>query len=467
MTDSKQGQDDTPHTMTRPVSSLDFLPPGSPEDPHSLHLVSAASSAPNFGFLYRPVGLSQREEDALRIHVLLMFYDDHALLWSSLEQHFHALDEKRLNSAIALLEELDDIEVEPAPAPNPWSPDDALVRLLPHPAPFAYGKQQSTYDPTLPLPWPGSHVYSPVVPETPGPPAFGFPVLLSENEYHAEVASEFPFPGSVSAGAAAFSSGRGRRKSGPGSRGSTLPSGLIMSQAAGGLQQGAQTPRATSTTTPSNPVGGGYATNVPQTFDVLHSLRMTVTPPSSDRWMSEENTPYFGPVSDREQGWMHKRLGQAMSGVDFLDLDQDAEPADNEKGTTEALATTKDSPSPTKKLTLLPATSDIHSLSLAMDDTLDIVKNAIAAQAAVKAASARENNASPRTESKKGRERLGVSFANADEINEFHAYPTAGQNSGLDVHDEGSDEEQGHAKTPIANPAGGWMRRLEKAYSYG
>lgn len=141
-----------------------------------------------------------------------------------------------------------------------------------------------------------------------------------------------------------------------------------------------------------------------------------------------------------------------MSGIDFLDLDQ-VEPSIEKEETATAIT-----PSPRGKPDLLPATNDIHSLSLGMDDTLDIVKNAMAAKAAT-----------TRPDSKKGRPRsgLGVSFANADEINEFHAYPTAGQHSGLDVHEELSDEEQGHAKTPIANPAGGWMRRLEKAYSSG
>lgn len=186
---------------------------------------------------------------------------------------------------------------------------------------------------------------------------------------------------------------------------------------------------------------------------------MTITPPSSDRWISEESTPNLEPVSDRDgEGWMHRRLGQAMSGIDFLDLDGVAEPSAEQ----DAAAVPTNTDIAKAKSVSLSATHDIHSLSLGMDDTLDIVKNAMAAQAA-------QASSSSRTESKKGRPRsgLGVSFANADEINEFHAYPSQGQHLGLEIHEELSDEEQGHAKTPIANPAGGWMRRLEKAYSYG
>lgn len=447
--------------MTAPVAALDTLPPGSPEDPHARHLISAPSTAPNFGFLYRPVGLSQREEDALRIHVLLLFYDEHALLWSSLEQHFHAMDEKRLNGAIALLEELDAVEVEPAPAPNPWSPDDALVRLLPHPIPLrTLGSTEEELDRTLPLPWPGSHVYSPVIPATPGPPAFGFPVLLSEGDYHAEQAAEFPFPGSVSAGAAAFSSGRtgGRRRSGPGSRGG-LPSGLTITQA---INHGSHTPRSIPATPKAHPMPAGYASNptLPTFSDALRNLPMTVTPPSSDRWISEESSPWFGPVTGGEQGWMDKRLGNAMSGVDFLDLDRvRGQDVDEEQEAEERPAQI----SAPKKTS--PPMDTPHSLSLGMDDTLDIVKNAIDAR---KSAAVKSNSAeSSRPTSKKGRERtgLGVSFAHADE---FHEYPGVGHASAFDAQGDGSDEEdQAQAKTPIANPAGGWMRRLEKAYSYG
>lgn len=450
--------------MTAP-SALDTLPPGSPEDPHAGHLVSAASATPNFGFLYRPVGLSQREEDALRIHVLLMFYDDHALLWSSLEQHFHGMDEKRLNSAIALLEEVDAVEVEPAPAPNPWSPDDALVRLVPHPLPppwLRVKEESQDVDRTLPLPWPGSHVYSPVVPATPGPPAFGFPVLLSEGDYHAEQASEYPFPGSVSAGAAAFSSGRpGRRRSGTGSRGG-LPAGLTITQAIPGLH-GSQTPRSIPATPKAHPIPGGYTSNpsLPTFTDALRNLPMTVTPPSSDRWISEESSPWFGPVTGGEQGWMDKRLGNAMSGVDFLDLDRMSG-----EGGEERAEKVEEVTAPMKRQS--PTTDVAPSLSLGMDDTLDIVKNAIDAANAKKSASVKPDSAeSSRLTSKKGRERtgLGVSFAHTDE---FHEYPGAEHGSAYDVHgDDEDDDEQGQAKTPIANPAGGWMRRLEKAYSYG
>lgn len=466
------------------MSTLGLLPPGSPDDPHSGHLVPPPAPAPpNFGFLYRPVGLSQREEDALRIHVLLLFYEDHALLWSSLEQHFHGLDEKRLNAAIAYLEEVDAVEVEPAPAPNPWSPDDALVRLIPHEPPFpppskADNSSESTLvlDRTLPLPWPGSHVYSPVVPATPGPPSFGFPVLLSETDYHAEQASEFPFPGSVSAGAAAFSSGRaatapqagGRRRSGAASRG-TIP-GLTLTQInpASATDQGSHTPRALRSATPSTNPPTGVSTF--PSFDLLRlQSTTTVTPPSSDRWMSEENSPWLPAADDAgEQGWMSKRLGQAMSGVDYLDLDQvrdqaggiaqqEASDRESENAPSTVSATTKPS---------LPTQSHEAPLSYEMDDTLDIMKKAMAAKPESAATSSSRNS------SKKGRERtgLGVSFANADEINEFHPPRSYEQNhaTAWEHHDDEDEEaDGGQAKTPIPNPGSGWMRRLEKAYSYG
>ncbi|KAJ9123936.1 hypothetical protein QFC22_000727 [Naganishia vaughanmartiniae] len=461
------------------MSTLGLLPLGSPDDPHSGHLVAPPVPAPpNFGFLYRPVGLSQREEDALRIHVLLLFYEDHALLWSSLEQHFHGFDEKRLNAAIAYLEEADAVEVEPAPAPNPWSPDDALVRLIPHQPPFPPAKTDNSsesnleLDRTLPLPWPGSHVYSPVVPATPGPPPFGFPVLLSETDYHAEQASEFPFPGSVSAGAAAFSSGRaasvpqagGRRRSGAASRG-TIP-GLTITQINPATDQGSLTPRAMLSATPTTNPSTGISTF--PSFDLLRlQSTTTVTPPSSDRWMSEENSPWLPAADDAgEQGWMNKRLGQAMSGVDYLDLDQVRDQAGGiaqEVGKHELekapLATT-----PSK--TVVPRQPHEAPLSYEMDDTLDIVKQAMAAKSQSAATS------SSRTSSKKGRERtgLGVSFANADEINEFHPPRSYEQNHATGWEEEDDDEEAaegGHAKTPIPNPGSGWMRRLEKAYSYG
>ncbi len=50
--------------------------------------------------------LSRRQLDAARVHTYLLFYDEHALLWSSLEQTFADWDEKRMNGAIAYLEEV-------------------------------------------------------------------------------------------------------------------------------------------------------------------------------------------------------------------------------------------------------------------------------------------------------------------------------------------------------------------------
>ncbi|KAJ9097643.1 hypothetical protein QFC21_004679 [Naganishia friedmannii] len=502
------------------MSTLDLLPPGSPDNPHSAHLTpSPAPTAPNFGFLYRPVGLSQREEDALRIHILLLFYDDHALLWSSLEQHFHGLDERRLNAAIAYLEEVDAVQVEPAGAVNPWEPDDALVRLIPHePSPPAFpaaaassntstpvsADPESTLvsDRTLPLPWPGSHVYSPVIPATPAPPAFGFPVLLSETDYHAEQASEWPFPGSVSAGAAAAaaaafgigSSGRsgggggggaGRRRSGAASRG-TIP-GLAITQintTSATDQGGSYTPRAgssgtpkTPTTTTHNPSTGIGISTFPS-FDLLRlQSTTTVTPPSSDRWMSEENSPWLSPAADDheagsdagERAWMSKRLGLAMSGVDYLDLDKVRDQARGEgvaeeAGEHEAAAASK-TPAPPTQPYKAP-------MSYEMDDTLDIVQRAMTMTAKPPPP---PPSSSSRDSSKKGRERtgLGVSFAHTDEINEFHPrsderdYTTAWDDHQEDQEGAEEEAEAGHAKTPIPNPASGWMRRLERAYSYG
>lgn len=74
-----------------PTSPLSHLPPGHPE-PTSPHLRSSH--------------LTEKELDAARIHVYLLFYEEHALLWSSIEQHFGEWSEKRLNGAMALLEEL-------------------------------------------------------------------------------------------------------------------------------------------------------------------------------------------------------------------------------------------------------------------------------------------------------------------------------------------------------------------------
>jgi hypothetical protein len=183
---------------------------------------------------------------------------------------------------------------------------------------------------------------------------------------------------------------------------------------------------------------------------------MTVTPPSSDRWVSEESSPWIGPVTDGEQGWMDKRLGNAMSGVDFLDLDRVRGTSEEEDAEEETKPTVVEIP---RKAT---STIDVPPvLSLGMDDTLDIVKKAIDARKSATATAAKSGSAeSSRPTSKKGR---GVSFA--DEINEFHEYPPG--RASADEQEDGSDEEQGQAKTPIANPAGGWMRRLEKAYSYG
>ena len=95
--------------MPPPQQDLDpltFLPPGSPDLfspplpvvslPRSFHTQSARGLE----------GLEQREVDGIRIHFYLLFYEEHALLWSSLEQHFEDMDEARINRAMAWLEEV-------------------------------------------------------------------------------------------------------------------------------------------------------------------------------------------------------------------------------------------------------------------------------------------------------------------------------------------------------------------------
>lgn len=88
-----------------PADPLLLLPPGSPDSftppiphislPRSFHPATARGLE----------GLSQREADGIRIHFYLLFYEEHALLWSSLEQHFEDMDEGRVNRAMAWLEE--------------------------------------------------------------------------------------------------------------------------------------------------------------------------------------------------------------------------------------------------------------------------------------------------------------------------------------------------------------------------
>lgn len=103
---------------------LSLLPPGSPEIPFdNPHLpdpqdptTTSTSSNSNPSQISLPrsfhsqslralSGLSQKEVDGIRIHFYLLFYEEHALLWSSLEQHFSDMDEVRVNRALAWLEE--------------------------------------------------------------------------------------------------------------------------------------------------------------------------------------------------------------------------------------------------------------------------------------------------------------------------------------------------------------------------
>lgn len=189
---------------TLTTNFLDFLPPGTPYYTPTDSQTPASTGPPartTHARFYEPLILDEKENDGIRIHMYLLFYEEHTLLWSMLEQAFVELDEKRLNRAIAWLEEVDAIEIEPVAAPNPWSPEDALVRLIPHPASgstspvtlagsqlHATTTRDPDVDPQLPLPWPGSHIFSPMHPATPGPPAglALLPVMVSEKEYEAE-----------------------------------------------------------------------------------------------------------------------------------------------------------------------------------------------------------------------------------------------------------------------------------------
>jgi hypothetical protein len=101
---------------------LSLLPPGSPDIPFdNAHLPDPQDPTSSSSNPYPPIslprsfhsqslralsGLSQKEVDGIRIHFYLLFYEEHALLWSSLEQHFSDMDEVRVNRALAWLEEV-------------------------------------------------------------------------------------------------------------------------------------------------------------------------------------------------------------------------------------------------------------------------------------------------------------------------------------------------------------------------
>lgn len=99
------------------MSTLDLLPPGLPDIPHSpprapsspssSHLShSQPHSATDASILRAFAHLPQNEIDGIRIHIYLLFYEDHALFWSSVEQHFWEFGEERMNRAVAWLEEI-------------------------------------------------------------------------------------------------------------------------------------------------------------------------------------------------------------------------------------------------------------------------------------------------------------------------------------------------------------------------
>ncbi len=202
--------------------------------------------------------LTQRQLDAARVQVCLLFYEDHALLWSSLEQTFPFWDERRLNRAIAYLEEVDAVEVDPAPAPNPWSPDDALVSVC------------STSNTKLPLPWPGAHIHSPQYPATPAPPTFGFTSLIP-SEGDDGISHEYPF--SVPSSAQAFS----------------------QQSATPGLRRGLSEMGNRSMTDIFR-FGSGLGMGLGMTGQPdLGLIPVTVTPPSSDSWFSQGPSEFVSP----------------------------------------------------------------------------------------------------------------------------------------------------------------------------
>lgn len=92
--------------MSKGQSTLDLLVPGSPDleksPGHSIILPRSFHKQNLRGL----EGLEQRQVDGTRIHFYLLFYEEHSLLWSSLEQTFADMDESRLNRAIAWLEEV-------------------------------------------------------------------------------------------------------------------------------------------------------------------------------------------------------------------------------------------------------------------------------------------------------------------------------------------------------------------------
>lgn len=260
------------------MTALDLLsvhlPPGSPVPEHrwSRLVPSRAtydgSDPSSDDDAEDPTGalLTRRQLDAARVHTYLLFYEEHALLWSSLEQTFPDWDEKRMNGAIAYLEEVDAVEVEPAPAPNPWSPDDALVSLSPGPNALA------STSAGLPLPWPGSHIHSPQFPETPAPPPFGFNSLVPSRGGERDFTHDYPFTLPSSAHAHSRS------------RASTTPA---LRRAYSGQIDGART------MTDIFRSGFGMGLGMTGLRDITTTptagdIPQTITPPSSDRWFSAQ-----------------------------------------------------------------------------------------------------------------------------------------------------------------------------------
>jgi hypothetical protein len=244
------------------MDPLTQLPPGSPiSHAHLLPRGSTLVMEPldsDDEELAASLGLlTQRQLDAARVQMYLLFYEDHALLWSSLEQAFHFWDERRLNRAIAYLEEVDAVDVEPAPAPNPWSPDDALVSVSSPPSA------------KLPLPWPGAHIHSPQYPATPAPPTFGFTSLIPSDGDDGPT-HEYPF--TLPSSAHAFS------------QPSITP----------GLRRGLSDLGSNRTMSDIFRFGSGLGMGLGMTGikDLtaqpdLGDIPVTITPPSSDRWYSE------------------------------------------------------------------------------------------------------------------------------------------------------------------------------------
>ena len=266
----------------------------------------------------------------------------------------------------------DAIEIVPAPAPNPFSPPDALVSLLPHPELSSSTRQSAL----LPLPWPGSHVHSPGVTDTPGGGlggndapgglVYGFPVNLNEDDYLAETTGANSLIGT---GAETRRIDSGRQTGGAISRGAVGGPGSIT--ASGGilpsvsrrptdsltralsishLKMGGhhvdtlsslslayQQPHTPSSSSRARHHTHDYYPHYPGgTFSEISRYKMgTVTPPPSDRWMSEETTPLVRAVRVGPDGVIREE-DVDEGDEEHEDEDEEVEPYSLDEGSIES-----------------------------------------------------------------------------------------------------------------------------------